>query len=98
MSSVDGPFRLARNLLGVLLRGDDRANAAVRTPDEKGRGAFAFRVGSASLLAALTGALAGLVPAAVEIGVQALLGKPGEATLAKLLLPILPASFNRTPV
>jgi len=97
VSSALGPFALARALLRQLLAREPKgAHGAAPPPDEAGRGAFVFRVASASALAALTGALAGLVPAAVEVGVQALLHHPEDASLARLLRPVLPAALDTT--
>lgn len=78
------PLGLARLLLARITRDSRRAGAA------GGSGGFAGRILLAALLASVAGALGGLVPAAVEMGVQALLNEPGKASLARLFARVLP--------
>ncbi|MFO0613956.1 MAG: ABC transporter ATP-binding protein [Polyangiaceae bacterium] len=76
------PLGLARHLLGRLTRESKRSGAG-------GAGGFAGRILFAAALSSTAGALGGLVPAAVETGVQALLGNVSRASLARILAPVL---------
>jgi len=79
------PFALARGLLAHLISRDAG----------RARG-FVVRVVLAAALAATTGALAGLVPAAVEVGVDGLLQQPEHASLVRMLGPHWPSALSST--
>ena len=81
------PLRLARSLLGRLA---DRETASGRR--------WLSRALFASLLASAAGALAGVVPAAIELGVQGITHRSATSPLARLLLGILPAGADESPL
>ncbi len=80
------PIRLARSLLGRLA---NRETAAGRR--------WLARAFVASLIASFAGALAGVVPAAVELGVQGITRRPPSSPLARLVIGFLPAGTSESP-